>query len=48
MEYRRQNGRKIACRREEWKGNGRQRRGVLGRWSREKRSGRKMEYRRED
>ncbi len=52
MAYRRENGRKMAYRREEWKDNGRQERsgrnadterGVEGRWNTEERNGRKIE-----
>jgi hypothetical protein len=45
---RREVSKEDGVKREEWKDNGRQRRGVEGRWSPEKKSGRKMEYRRED
>ncbi len=58
MEHRKENGRKMAYRREVWKDNGRQRRGVEetrstereveGRWNTEERSGRTMEYSREE
>jgi hypothetical protein len=42
MKYRRENGRKMTYRREEWKDNGTQKREVEERWSTVERSGRKM------